>query len=76
MPLKADKFRPARAFMVTGTKGLPPVLLQAVEQKGAVFAVLGGQPGKGFCASVRRREPFLNSGASERKKFSLFKGVS
>ncbi len=47
MPLKADKFRPARAFMVTGSKGLPPVLLQSVEQKGAVFAVLGGQPGKG-----------------------------
>jgi hypothetical protein len=47
MPLKADKFRPARAFMVTGSKGLPSVLLQAVVQKGAAVAVLGGQPGNG-----------------------------
>jgi hypothetical protein len=29
-------------------KRVSPVLLQAVEQKGAVFAVFGGQPGKGF----------------------------
>jgi hypothetical protein len=32
---------------MSGSKGLPPMLLQAVVQKGAAVAVLGGQPGKG-----------------------------
>ena len=39
--------RKSRLFM-SGSKGLPPVLLQAVVQKGAAVAALGGQPGKGF----------------------------
>ena len=34
-------------FSRDGSKGLPRVLLQAVEQKEAFFAVFGGQPGKG-----------------------------
>jgi len=36
-----------QALAWDSSKGLPPVLLQAVEQKGAAFAVFGGQPGKG-----------------------------
>ena len=35
-----------QALAWDGSKGLPPVLLQAVEQKGAAFVVFGGQPGK------------------------------
>ena len=34
-------------FSRDGSKGLPPVLLQAVEQKEAFFGVFGGSPTKG-----------------------------
>ena len=46
----------SRLFM-RGSKGLPPVLLQAVVQKGAAVAVLGGQPGKGFQPKNREVPP-------------------
>jgi hypothetical protein len=44
------------------------VLLQAVVQKGAAVAVLGGQPGKGS-APVCAGENFSYSGASETRSF-------